>query len=190
MTEGTNHFDNCPRCAQSVLPDDRFCAKCGHDLSQKTCPTCDANNDVGANFCAACGASLIVAAPPIVALAPAAPEPPAPQIETAGESEVVAGPPDGWEPPPSEDLEIPGVRTALSESAAGDPLPFEPRRVPAGGMAAWSRADATTQPNQTLTGGTDLIVIERSGAWAHVLGENGWKGWVDDRLLIDPDLAG
>lgn len=189
MAEGTRHSDACPRCGHSVVPDHRFCAECGCDLSQKTCPACDATNDLDANFCTACGAALTVAAPSAPAPVPTPPEPAVPEIEDPAEFEPIAGPPDDWDPQAVDDDRFPDVRTDLPENVAGNPMPFEPRRVPAEGMAAWTRADAANHPDDRLSGNTDLIVMERNGPWAHVLGENGWKGWVDDRLLIDPDLA-
>jgi hypothetical protein len=31
----------------------------------------------------------------------------------------------------------------------------------------------------------ELVVESRAGAWALVRAVNGWRGWVDGRLLID-----
>lgn len=193
MASETPHPENCPRCGHGAAADHRFCAECGFDLAVQTCPSCDAPNDPGAKFCTACGGAMtdepaVVAEPdqpvseaPLSAESPtpAAPEPPTPEVDE--------GPPADWEPPPAP--ELPDIRTPIPESIIGEPIPLEPRRVPAEGMAAWSLPDAATQPETQLAAGTGLLVMERTGAWAHVMGDNGWKGWVDDRLLIDPDLA-
>jgi hypothetical protein len=57
--------------------------------------------------------------------------------------------------------------------------------VPATGMPAWSRPDAALQPEHTLAGGLDVMVIEqRANGWAHVLFSNEWEAWVDGRLLV------
>ena len=34
-----------------------------------------------------------------------------------------------------------------------------------------------------LAGGVQLSIVEERGAWAQVMGSNGWTGWVDGRLL-------
>ena len=41
----------------------------------------------------------------------------------------------------------------------------------------------TAEPVATLGGGVELRVVGESGAWARVVGVNGWEGWVDGRLL-------
>lgn len=55
--------------------------------------------------------------------------------------------------------------------------------VPAAGMPAWAAPDPAAQPVATLAGGIELRVVGESGAWARVVGANGWEGWVDGRLL-------
>jgi RsiW-degrading membrane proteinase PrsW (M82 family) len=56
--------------------------------------------------------------------------------------------------------------------------------VPPSGMAAWDSPDPTRQPIVTLAAGVQLVVAEELGAWARVVGSNGWSGWVDGRLLV------
>ena len=55
--------------------------------------------------------------------------------------------------------------------------------VPPEGMPAWAAPDPATEPVATLAGGVELRVVGESGAWARVVGANGWEGWVDGRLL-------
>lgn len=58
-------------------------------------------------------------------------------------------------------------------------------RVPATGMAAWSRPDGSVQPEQTLAAGLDVMVTEqRPDGWAHIVCSNEWEAWVDGRLLL------
>ena len=61
---------------------------------------------------------------------------------------------------------------------------FEPTHVvPPDGMPAWGAPDPAAEPIATLAGGVELRVVGESGAWARVVGANGWEGWVDGRLL-------
>ncbi len=55
--------------------------------------------------------------------------------------------------------------------------------VPVGGMAAWAVPDPTQAPIAQLASGVQLVLAEQQGAWARVVGSNGWSGWVDGRLL-------
>jgi hypothetical protein len=55
--------------------------------------------------------------------------------------------------------------------------------VPAAGMAAWDAPDPSRAPIVTLAAGVQLTIVEQQGAWARVMGSNGWTGWVDGRLL-------
>ena len=58
-------------------------------------------------------------------------------------------------------------------------------RVPAAGMAAWSRPDGALQPEHALAAGLDVMVTEqRPDGWAHVRFSNEWEAWVDGRLLV------
>jgi CRP-like cAMP-binding protein len=62
--------------------------------------------------------------------------------------------------------------------------PFVPTHVVAGqGTMAWPKPDASLPPFATLPGGTQLRRIGEAGAWAHVVAQNGWEGWVDGRML-------
>ena len=56
--------------------------------------------------------------------------------------------------------------------------------VPATGMAAWSAPDPSQAAVAQLAPGVQLRLLEERGAWAHVMGSNGWTGWVDGRLLV------
>jgi RsiW-degrading membrane proteinase PrsW (M82 family) len=55
--------------------------------------------------------------------------------------------------------------------------------VPPTGMAAWDTPDPARPPTVTLAAGVLFTIVEQRGAWAHVMGSNGWTGWVDGRLL-------
>ena len=57
--------------------------------------------------------------------------------------------------------------------------------VPPGGMAAWNAPDPSRPPMLILPERLELVVESRAGAWALVRAVNGWRGWVDGRLLID-----
>ena len=52
-------------------------------------------------------------------------------------------------------------------------------------MAAWNAPDPSRQPVVNLPERLELVVEERTGAWAHVRAVNGWRGWVDGRRLLD-----
>jgi hypothetical protein len=56
--------------------------------------------------------------------------------------------------------------------------------VPPGGMSAWFAPDPSHPPITILPERLDLVVEAWVGAWAHVRAVNGWRGWVDGRLLI------
>ena len=67
----------CANCKTENIPDARFCAGCGHDLTAdytstevfytskddtpagSVCPNCLTNNEVDARFCATCGTQLV-----------------------------------------------------------------------------------------------------------------------------------
>jgi SH3-like domain-containing protein len=50
-------------------------------------------------------------------------------------------------------------------------------------MDAWEVPDPAAAASSELEGGVEVQVAETSGEWAKVVGENGWEGWVDGRLL-------
>jgi ankyrin repeat protein len=55
--------------------------------------------------------------------------------------------------------------------------------VPPGGMAAWDAPDPSRPPMAQLAEQLELVVEASAGAWAQVRAVNGWRGWVDSRLL-------
>lgn len=55
--------------------------------------------------------------------------------------------------------------------------------VPHSGLLAWVAPDAAAEPIATLAGGVELRVVGETGAWARVVAQNGWEGWVDGRAL-------
>lgn len=48
----------CPACAEALLPNARFCAKCGVSLTPRACAACQAPLAIGARFCAGCGVAV------------------------------------------------------------------------------------------------------------------------------------
>jgi hypothetical protein len=56
--------------------------------------------------------------------------------------------------------------------------------VPPTGMGAWAGPDPSQPPIAQLAPGVQLMLLEQQGAWARVMGSNGWLGWVDGRLLM------
>ncbi|MCI0647964.1 MAG: c-type cytochrome biogenesis protein CcmI, partial [Chloroflexi bacterium] len=57
QSEGVGKRRECPACAQSVEPNDRFCVACGAALPQ-ACPDCGATVPANAQFCPQCGEPL------------------------------------------------------------------------------------------------------------------------------------
>ena len=55
--------------------------------------------------------------------------------------------------------------------------------VPPGGMAAWDAPDPSRPPMAQLAERVELVVEAGVGDWAQVRAANGWRGWVDGRLL-------
>ncbi len=85
----------------------------------------------------------------------------------------------------------PTMPAAQAPSATQPPQPPPPpgpvwmptHVVPAAGLAAWAAPDPTQPAVAQLAPGVQLMLVEQQGAWARVLGSNGWVGWVDGRLL-------
>jgi SH3-like domain-containing protein len=50
-------------------------------------------------------------------------------------------------------------------------------------MAAWDTPDGSRPPVAQLPAYVELVIESTAGAWAQVRAANGWKGWVDGRLL-------
>jgi hypothetical protein len=71
------------------------------------------------------------------------------------------------------------------------PVAAERFLIPADGLSAWAAPDATQPPAAKADPGLQVRLLERSGDWAHVEFANGWKAWVDGRLLfpLDAQLA-
>jgi RsiW-degrading membrane proteinase PrsW (M82 family) len=56
--------------------------------------------------------------------------------------------------------------------------------APSGGMAAWGTPDSSQPPVAVLPSWLELAVESGAGEWAQVRAANGWRGWVDGRLLV------
>ena len=51
-------------------------------------------------------------------------------------------------------------------------------------MAAWDAPDPSRPPAGMMPPNLDVAVDQWAGAWAQVRVANGWRGWVDGRLLV------
>jgi len=91
------------------------------------------------------------------------------------------------------------VSTSMTEAAEPDTTTdtaAEPgrgwaptHRVPSAGMRAWAEPDPSQQPVARLEAGVELAIADQRGDWAHVVGSNGWTGWVDARRLLGFEAA-
>jgi RsiW-degrading membrane proteinase PrsW (M82 family) len=97
--------------------------------------------------------------------------------------------------PPEASIEHAVAAALLASAPSGRPTPAAPppepapvwsptHLVPPGGMPAWLAPDPSHPPFVILAERLDLVVEGWAGAWAHVRAVNGWRGWVDGRLLI------
>jgi hypothetical protein len=57
--------------------------------------------------------------------------------------------------------------------------------TPGASIPAWATPDPSQPPVATLAPGIELVVESRIDAWALVRAVNGWRGWVDGRLLVE-----
>ena len=57
-------------------------------------------------------------------------------------------------------------------------------RVPPSGMSAWNNPDPSQPPAGQIPGNVEVVIDNTAGVWAQVRVSNGWRGWVDGRLLI------
>jgi len=148
--------------------------------------------------------AMLQAGGPAVPVSPTAPGPTPPTPATPAtppHAAMPAGAPHAamlaGAPPPAR------PSAAAPRSAAATPTPSAPQPpatpqppsappihfVPAGGLAAWPTPDGSRLPVVVLPERLELVVEARHGAWAEVRAANGWRGWVDGRLLIDPRQA-
>jgi hypothetical protein len=76
-------------------------------------------------------------------------------------------------------LPLQNVRPAVAPAWAPTHL------VPEGGIPVWdAQGDPARPPLGQLLGHLELVVESSNGTWALVRDINGWRGWVDVRLLI------
>lgn len=98
-----------------------------------------------------------------------------PQVERAGGRDALTA-------APAQPAVAPAQQESQAPPAAA--VAFAPtHRVPSSGIPAWAAPDPNGKVVAQLQGGVQLQVLEERGAWANVLGSNGWKGWVDGRRL-------
>ena len=141
--------------------------------------------------------ALLQAAGPAMPTAQAAPA--APAAATPTRAAPQAGPLYAAVPQRAATTPIPTATQATHPSAATPAPPHatpaastaapQIHLVPAGGLAAWPTPDGSRLPALVLPERLELVVEARHGAWAEVRAANGWRGWVDGRLLIDPRQA-
>ena len=74
----------------------------------------------------------------------------------------------------------------LPPASAAHPMVWRAtHRVPPSGLQAWESPLTKSQPFGSLSGGLEVELLERSGAWAHVSRPGGTLCWVDGRLLVE-----
>jgi hypothetical protein len=56
--------------------------------------------------------------------------------------------------------------------------------TPPSGMQGWAQPDPAQPPALAIPGNVELRVENRVGDWAQVSASNGWRGFVDARMLV------
>jgi hypothetical protein len=118
-------------------------------------------------------------------LPPRAPVPPTERATQSIKTEHIRMPSEPSRPVARQ--QEPSRRAAPPQEPSLPPLPPERRPwrpthiVPAGGMPAWTTPDPSDAPTVRIDPGVELQLLERSGHWAHIVCNNGWKAWVDGR---------
>jgi RsiW-degrading membrane proteinase PrsW (M82 family) len=85
---------------------------------------------------------------------------------------------------------LPGA--AAPTQGAGAPVPgavaqgdWAPTHLaPSGGIVAWASPVPSQPPVAVLPAWLELTLESRAGDWAQVRAANGWRAWVDGRLLV------
>jgi len=89
----------------------------------------------------------------------------------------------------------PGSGVAVAFVAPG-PVPTTPwpvasgpqflpsHRVPPGGLPSWSQPNPAVPADGVLDAQLPVRVMAWQGDWAEVVCENGWRTWVNGRLLV------
>ncbi len=76
-------------------------------------------------------------------------------------------------------------RGAAATRGAAAPAAWAPTHLtPSEGMPAWASPDPSKPPIALLPPWLELAVVSTVGDWAQVRASNGWRGWVDGRLLV------
>ena len=84
----------------------------------------------------------------------------------------------GWQAPA---IVTPSPRPATTPGAVPGWAPTH--LAPAAGMAVWAAPDGRLLPVAQIPGNTELVAEASAGLWVQVRVQNGWRGWVDGRLL-------
>ena len=94
---------------------------------------------------------------------------------------------DLWSMPGATDALGIAPTTMAAVRAQPRVVPWSPSAsVPAGGMMAWASPDPATPSVAALDAGLPLMMEATLDDWAQVRATNGWRGWVDGRLLVRP----
>ena len=153
-------------------------------MTLAACPNCGySKTPAGKRSCYNCGRPL----PMDGATAAAGPQ-------AAPASMPAAQPVDPASQVPASTPTIAAATPAQYDPAPTPPPPALPawaptHRVPAAGMAAWETPDGSRPPIAQLPAYVELVVEANAGAWAQVRASNGWRGWVDGRLLTPVPTA-
>ena len=141
------------------------------------CPNCGyAKTPPGKRSCYKCGRPLqvegetLVAGPQVAPAASPVAQPVDPASQAAANTPTIAAAPPAPPPP-------------------APPAWTPTHRVPAAGMTAWDKPDGSQPPIAQLQPYVELVVEANAGAWAQVRASNGWRGWVDGRLLTPVPAA-
>ncbi len=192
----------CPHCGYSKTPPGkRSCFNCGRPLDA-VAPGPTAAQPVAAAPVAAPQQTAPAASPGVSAPAPmpavgACPHcgysktPPGKRscFNCGRPLDAVAPGPTAAQPVAAAPVAALAPHTPQPAPPVGPPVWVPTHRVPPPGIAAWDAPDPSRPAAGQLPGNLELVVEATAGAWAHVRVANGWRGWVDGRLLI-PISAG
>jgi hypothetical protein len=105
-----------------------------------------------------------------------------PSLESGLDVQVLEQRPDGW-------ARI-GCSNGWTTWGDGRLLSSLPRFVPGGGLTTFAAPEADQQLSVSLDPGLEISVMEHHhDGWAEVACSNGWRTWVDGRMLVNHPAA-